>query len=157
MKPIKTTTSGQQNLFMARLENLVDPSHELVVLAGKVDWKRFEERFGASFSEGMGRPALPTRLMVGLQYLKYLYNESDDGIVQRFLENPYHQFFCGNEFFEHRLPCDPTSVGKWRRRIGSGGAEQMLKETIEVRNRNNAHLPTIRFGQLRLFGSMNGG
>jgi len=137
MKPSKTPPIGQQNLFIARLENLVDPAHELVILAGKIDWKKFEDKFGASFSEGMGRPALPMRLMIGLQYLKYLYNESDEGIVQRFLENPYHQFFCGNEFFEHRLPCDPTSLGKWRRRIGSGGAEQLLKETIEMAKRDN--------------------
>ena len=120
-----------------RLENLVDDRHELVILAGKVDWKKFEEKFGASFSDDMGRPALPTRLMVGLQYLKYLHNESDENVVQRFLENPYWQFFCGNEFFEHRLPCHPTSLNKWRQRLGSGGAEQMLKETIEMAKRDN--------------------
>jgi IS5 family transposase len=137
MKSRKNPPSGQKNLFMMRLENLVDDRHELVILAGKVDWKKFEEKFGASFSDDMGRPALPTRLMVGLQYLKYLHNESDENVVQRFLENPYWQFFCGNEFFEHRLPCHPTSLNKWRQRLGSGGAEQMLKETIEMAKRDN--------------------
>jgi len=73
--------------------------------------------------------------MVGLQYLKYLYSESDENVVRRYLENPYWQYFCGNEFFEHKLPCHPTSLIKWRQRIGSGGAEQMLKETIEMAKR----------------------
>ena len=62
---------GQVELFRSRLENIIDPQQDLVRLANSIDWKKFEERFGGSFTEGVGRPSLPTRLMVGLQYLKY--------------------------------------------------------------------------------------
>lgn len=138
MRARKTPGPGSAELFRARLENLVDHGHELVVLAGKLDWAMFEEKFGATFAADVGRPGLPTRLMVGLQYLKYLYDESDEGAVKRFLENPYWQYFCGNEYFEHELPCHPTSLVKWRQRIGHAGAEKMLRETIELARREGA-------------------
>ncbi len=57
----------------------------------------------------MGQPALATRLVVGLHYLKYLYNVSDEVVVASWVENPYWQYFCGEEYFVHELPCDPTS------------------------------------------------
>ena len=97
MRARKDPTSGQAELFRTRLENLIDDRHELVQLAAKLDWEMFDEKFGTVFSEGSGRSALPTPLMVGLQYLKYLYNESDENLVRRFLEKAYWQCFCGNE------------------------------------------------------------
>ena len=50
------------------------------------------------------------RLLVGLHYLKHLYDVSDERVVAGFLENPYWQYFCGEEFFVHELPCNPTSL-----------------------------------------------
>lgn len=72
MKPQNTLLSGQRNLFTSRLENLIDHQHELVIASHKIDWAYFDERFDGNLRENNGRPALPTRLMVGLQYLKYL-------------------------------------------------------------------------------------
>jgi transposase, IS5 family len=78
-------------------------------------------------SEG-GRPALPTRLMVGLHYLKALYDESDESVVAKWVENPYWQYFCGIETFQHQFPCHPTSLVKWRQRVGVEGMENLLKQ-----------------------------
>jgi len=64
------------DLFRNRLENIINPRHELVQLAGAIDWSRFDDAFGALYGE-KGRPALPTRLMVGLNILKYMYGLSD--------------------------------------------------------------------------------
>lgn len=135
VKAQKRQNFGQQELFRSRLENLVDHNHALIILADKVNWEFFDEKFGSDFSDDTGRPALRTRLMVGLQYLKYLYSESDENVVKRFLENPYWQYFCGNEYFEHEFPCHPTSIVKWRKRLGVKGAEKMLLETIELAKR----------------------
>jgi IS5 family transposase len=137
VKAQKSPVLGQTDLFRSRLENLVDHNHELVLLAEKINWPFFDDKFGRDFSDDNGRPALRTRLMVGLQYLKYIYNESDEDVVKRFLENPYWQFFCGNEYFEHDLPCHPTSIVRWRKRLGVKGAEKMLLETIELAKRAN--------------------
>jgi IS5 family transposase len=61
-----------------------------------------------------------------------MFKESDDRVVERFLENPYWQHFCGNEYFQHKLPCHPTSLVRWRRHIGVKGAEAMVKETLDA-------------------------
>lgn len=76
--------------------------------------------------------------MVGLHYLKYLFDESDESAVAKFVENPYWQFFCGGEYFEHELPCHPTNLVKWRRRIGADGMEKLLTETLSTAKREQA-------------------
>jgi IS5 family transposase len=78
----------------------------------------------------MGAPGKEIRLMVGLQYLKYMYNESDEMIIQKFVENPYYQYFCGHEYFEHSLPIDPSSMTRFRKRIGKESIEELFRETV---------------------------
>jgi len=131
----KARSQGQMELFGARLEHLLNSSHPLFELGERIEWQRFETKFGVHFADHAGRPPLPTRLMVGLEYLKYMMNESDEAVVAKFVENPYWQYFCGLEHFTHRLPCHPTSLVKWRNRVGFKGCETMLAETIDVAKR----------------------
>ena len=81
-------------MFKSRLDQILDHKHPLFVLAGKIDWKYFENELGEYYAEGRGRPALPIRLMVGIHYLKSAYNVSDEGVVEAFLENPYSLYTC---------------------------------------------------------------
>jgi IS5 family transposase len=53
-------------------------------------------------------------------------------VVQRWVENPYYQYFCGETYFQHELPIDPSSLTRWRQRIGEEGAELLLAQTVEV-------------------------
>ena len=136
MLPEKTDKGfSQGELFRSRLEQILNPSHPLINLTESIDWSVFEQSLGPLYIEEVGRPGLAIRLMVGLHYLKYLFNESDESVVARFVENPYWQYFCGNEYFEHGMPCHPTSLVKWRRRVGAEGIEQLLKETISTGKR----------------------
>lgn len=112
--------------------------HPLVKLAGAIDWQRFEEAFGVTFDEETGRPAISTRLMVALHYLKYAFDLSDEQVVARWIENPYWQYLSGMKFFQHVLPIDPSSMTRWRKRIGEAGAEELLKETIHTGLRTDA-------------------
>ena len=95
-------------LFRQELVNLIDLRHELCALAGKIDWKALECQFGGLYAAGVGRPGHPIRLMVGLQLLKYLRNISDEEVVATWLENPYWQYFCGEQYFSHDLPIAPS-------------------------------------------------
>ena len=104
------------------------------MLANQIDWAVFDTKFGRLYAD-KGRPALPTRLMVGLHYLKHAFNESDESVVARLLENGYWMYFCGFEFFIHRLPLDPSSLVRWRKRIGPKQMEQLLAETLEAAKR----------------------
>ena len=70
--------------------------------------------------------------MVALHYLKYTHNLSDDDVVAGWVENPYWQYFSGMKWFEHKIPIHPSSMCRWRKRIGEAGAEQLLKTTIEA-------------------------
>jgi len=136
MRPKNTSKQGDQaELFRSRLDQIVNKEHPLYILANQIDWRVFEQEFGALYEEKMGRPGLPTRLVVGLQYLKYTYNESDESVVEGFIENPYWQYFCGNEYFEHAFPLDPSSLVRWRKRVGPEGMEKLLRETIETAKR----------------------
>ena len=138
MKPKRQESVPQEDLFRMRLENLIDGRHELVRLATLIDWPVFEREFGATHAEGPGQPPLPTRLMVGLTYLKHCFALSDEEVVARWCENPYWQHFCGEVFFRHALPCHPTSLTRWRKRVGEAGCEWLLTETIEAGKRAGA-------------------
>ena len=129
MRPKEPLTTTTDDLFRARLSNIINPRHELVRLAQMIDWRMFETAFGPLYAE-VGRPGLPTRLMVGLHLLKHVFNLSDEVVCARWVENPYYQHFCGFDYFRHDLPVDRSSMTRWRERIGPAGMEVLLKATI---------------------------
>lgn len=120
------------HLFQSHFDQILNPQHELIQLAKKIDWPRFDAAFADSYSKDMGAPAKATRLMVGLQYLKYTFNESDESVVAHWVENPYWQYFCGYTHMQHECPIHPTSLGKWRTRVGPERLAELLKETINL-------------------------
>lgn len=120
------------DLFRSHLDQILNKKHPLYRLANQIDWKFFEEKFGPTYVEGIGSPGKPIRLMVGLHYLKYTFNESDESVVEKFIENPYWQYFCGYEYFQHTFPIDPSSMTNFRKRIGAEGSEEMLKGAINT-------------------------
>jgi IS5 family transposase len=138
MRPPTDLEPASDDASKVRLALLVSHEHPLYRLAEAIDWSRFEAELGPLYAEAVGRPGLPTRLMVGLHYLKYLFDESDESVVERYVENPYWQFFCGRTFFEHELPCHPTSLVKWRHRLGAAGVEKLLTETLSTAKREQA-------------------
>lgn len=100
-----------------------------------IGWTAFDEAFGALYVENKGRPGKSTRLMVGLHYLKHAFDESDESVVSKLLENPYWQYFCRFEYFQHELPLDPSSMTRWRQRVGPEGVERLLAETVATAKR----------------------
>jgi len=121
-----------EDLFRQELVYIINMRHELVRLTELIDWSVFDRQFGAQFVSSTGRLALPTRLVAGLLYLKHVYALSDEDVVERWVENLYYQHFCGERYVRHEMPCDPSSLVRWRKRIGEGGVEWLLKQTIEA-------------------------
>ena len=133
MKPKNSESQGHQlELGAVLLESFINMKDELVILGNVIDWEHFCRKFGASFHESQGRPGLPTRLMVGLTYLKYLHNLSDEKVIKQFLQNPYWQYFCGFIYFQKEAPLEGSSLTRFRERLGEEGAEELLKQTVEV-------------------------
>ncbi len=146
------------DFFRARLDQMIDLRHPLAVLARRMPWARIEEQLSPFFApknrlgvakdvsslfgpavqiagvgvSNAGRPRLPIRLMVALLYLKHAYNESDESLVERWSQDVYFQYFSGMEYFEPRLPCDATQIGRFRTAIGEAGVEEILKATIDT-------------------------
>jgi IS5 family transposase len=141
MRPRERRETGEQDLFRSRLDQIIDMEHALVKLARTIDWKFLEETFGAVYEDGAGRPPLPTRLMAGLAILKHTYDLSDDVVCELWIENPYYQYFCGEEFFQHQLPLDRSSMTNWRNRMGEERLRALLQESLAVATRSGAMKP----------------
>ncbi|MGC2576764.1 MAG: transposase [Terrimicrobiaceae bacterium] len=105
---------------MPTLNEQCDPRHPLKKLGERIPSADFEEAFGEYYSEE-GRPAKPVRLMVGLLLLKQMFDQSDEEVVERWVENPYWQQFCGMSDFQWEWPCDPSDLVYFRQRIGEQG------------------------------------
>src|SRR6201987_3282584 len=142
MRPRERTETGGQDLFRSRLDQIIDMKHPLVGLARTVDWGFLEERSGEVYTDDPGRPPLPTRLMAGLAILKHTYDLSDEVLCERWVENPYYQFFCGEEFFQHRLVFDRSSLTRWRQRMGEEKLQALLQESLAVATKTEAIKPT---------------
>src|SRR3982075_2304956 len=142
MRPRERRGSGEQDLFRSRLDQVIDMDHALAKLARTIDWGFLEEKFGAVYADGSGRPALPTRLMAGLAILKHSYNLSDEMVCEQWVENPYYQYFCGECFFQHRLPLDRSSMTHWRNRMGEERLQALLQESLAVATKTGAMKPS---------------
>src|SRR5262247_641174 len=142
MRPRERRESGEQDLFRSRLDQIIDMKHALVKLARTIDWRFLEEKFEAVYSDKPGQPPLPTRLMAGLALLKHSYDLSDEVLCERWVENPYYQFFCGEEFFQHRLVFDRSSLTRWRQRIGEEKLQALLQESLSVARKTAAIKPS---------------
>lgn len=142
MRPKERRDSGQTDLLRGRLDAIIDLGHPLVKLARTIDWSFLEQRFGAVYEDKPGRPPLPTRLMAGLSILKHTHNLSDEVLCERWVENPYYQFFCGEEFFQHQLVFDRSSLTRWRQRMGEERLQALLQESLSVATKTEAIKPT---------------
>ena len=141
MRPKERRDSGQTDLLRSRLDAIIDMEHPLVKLARTTDWSFLEQKFGAAYEDKPGRPPLPTRLMAGLAILKHTYDLSDEVLCERWVENPYYQFFCGEEFFQHGLAFDRSSLTRWRQRMGEEKLQALLQESLSIATRTEAIKP----------------
>lgn len=117
-------------LFQQRLTELINLEHPLVKLAALIDWEVFQTQWAGFFPSKTGRPATPPRLIAGLLYLQHTFALSDEALIWSWVENPYWQHFCGETHFQHEPPIDPSSLTRWRKRIGESGVERLLSESI---------------------------
>ena len=123
------------DLFQQPLAELINLKHPLVKLAELIDWSVFETRWAEFFPSRTGRPASSPRLIAGLLYLQHTFACSDEDLIWTWVENPYWQHFCGETYFQHEPPIDPSSMTRWRQRVGEEGVEWLLTETIEAARR----------------------
>ena len=130
MRPKQQKKADHDDLFKARLDQIINMRHELVTLADKIDWAWLDEQIAPCFSEH-GRPGEPVRFMIGMFILKHTYGLSDEGIWNRWVNDPYFQYFTGEEFFQHDLPHERSGMTHWRNRIGDK-LDILLAESLRL-------------------------
>jgi len=149
--------AATEDFFRARLDHMIDLRHSLAVLASRMPWQQIEASVAHLFSRkartglampdldlfgeapaplarksNAGRPRVPLRTMIALLYLKHAFNLSDEAVVERLSDSPNFQFFSGQAYFEPRLPCDATTLVKFRRLLGEEGVEELLAQTVNL-------------------------
>ncbi|GHT99462.1 hypothetical protein FACS1894126_5710 [Alphaproteobacteria bacterium] len=140
MVPEKTETR-QSHLFLASLMDQLDKGHPLQRLGAVIDWESLENELKSLFTPLKGHPPKPIRLMVGLLMIQHMDGISDEEVVKKWVENPYWQSFCGYSEFQWKFPIDPSSLTRWRHRLGENGVERILQSTVEATVKMEAAKP----------------
>ncbi len=122
---------SSDDLFRSRLDQMINMRHELVLLADRLDWEHLNNQLEPLYAS-TGRPSIPSRLMIGLHLLKQIHNLSDESVCERWVESPYFQYFCGEQFFQHKFPIERSSMTHWRKRVGEDFCLQLIQESLRV-------------------------
>ena len=136
MRPKKQLTTGSGDLFRARLDQIIDMKHELVRLGGQIDWSWIDGEVAPLYSD-QGRPGIETRFVIGLMLLKHIFGLSDEGVCERWVYDPYFQYFTGQEFFQHVFVHERSDLSHWRKRLGDK-LELLLAESLRVAHQTGA-------------------
>lgn len=111
--------------------NLTNPIHELVILSKVIPWGNVSKRLQRYYHPSKGPQGKPIRMMVALLIVMKLRGLSDRGVVAQVKENRYLQYFCqvpddGLLTFLH-----PTSLVKFRQRLGEEGIGVIEQEVFD--------------------------
>lgn len=127
----KLPSQPQLEMFKTVLASFINPQHELCLLAKEIDWDSLEKEFAPLYGE-VGRPSIPIRTIVGLLLLKQIYNLGDETVMERYIDSPYSQHFCGEIYFQYKYPFDPSDFVHFRKRIGESGMQKIFKQSIDL-------------------------
>lgn len=140
MKPIQID-NRQEELFQPRLCSQLNQKNELLVLGRMIPWGDLEIEFADLYQSNSsvgGQPPKPIRLMIGILLLQHLHNLSDEQVVRGWVENPYWQYFCGYDFLQWNFPINPSSLTRFRNRLGLARLEKILSLTVAVAVKSEA-------------------
>lgn len=130
MRPRAPNRELTDDLFRARLDQIINMRHELVRLGERIDWAWLDAEIAPCFARE-GRPGVSSRYMLGLLILKHMYGLSDEGVCERWVHDPYFQHFTGETFFQHALRHERSGLSHWRSRLGDK-LEALLAESLRV-------------------------
>src|SRR5215831_2287246 len=139
-----TRATGDERAGSVPLTARPDHRHETRIgEAGTGDRLAFS---GGEVRGGVHRQAGPAAIADaadgGAPILKHTYDLSDEALCDRWVENPYFQYFCGEEFFQHALVFDRSSLTRWRQRMGEEKLPALLQESLAVATRTDAMKPS---------------
>jgi IS5 family transposase len=127
----KPSETGQRHFLCQGLSEFLNPKEGLYQLAHAIPWDDLDEEFSQYYVD-FGRPSKPTRLMISLLLLKQLYDQGDETVVAAWVHNPYWQYFSGFDTFQWQLPCEPSDLVHFRKRIGKAGMQRIFEVSVKL-------------------------
>jgi transposase, IS5 family len=125
----KLPAQPQLEMYKTVLASFINLNHELCLLAKEIDWVSLEKEFEPLYGT-VGRPSIPIRTIVGLLLLKQIYDLGDETVMERYIDSPYCQYFCGEVYFQYDYPFDPSDFVHFRKRIGEEGMKIIFRQSI---------------------------
>jgi len=127
----KLSAQPQLEMYKTVLASFINPQHELCLLAKEINWDKLEKEFAPLYGK-LGRPSIPIRTIVGLLLLKQIYNLGDETVMDRYIDSPYFQHFCGEIYFQYSYPFDPSDFVHFRKRIGEEGMKKIFRQSVDL-------------------------
>jgi IS5 family transposase len=100
-------------------------------LGERINWAGLEAKL-APYYAANGAPSKPIRLMASLLLLKQMFNKSDEVAVADWVQSPYYQYFTDGIHFEWTMPCDPSDLVHFRKRIGEEGTRVIFSMGLSL-------------------------
>ena len=136
----KQLVSSKKTFVLSPEWNLCE-DNRWVVMAELIPWSEFEEEYALYFSESMGAPAKPFRMALGALIIKEKLGISDRETVEQIKENPYLQYFIGQEYYSNEAPFDASMMVHFRQKISANFVKKinkkMVKNAIEEREESS--------------------
>ncbi|RMG22405.1 MAG: hypothetical protein D6730_16515 [Bacteroidetes bacterium] len=127
-----SSQATQANLFYAPLKHMLDPEHLLMKLEGEINWASLERKF-QWYPRSVAWPTPSLRSLLGLLMLNMLYKATRDELLRQWVENPYWQYFCGEQEFQWQPPMPSSDLLHFEQAIGEAGRELVAKSLKNAR------------------------
>ena len=136
MRPKKHETTRSGDLFRARLDQIINMKHELVQLAGKIDWAWIDGEIAPLYSD-KGRPGIESRFVIGLLLLKHISGYPTKACASAGSTIRTSSTSPARTFFQHTFPHERSDLSHWRKRLGDK-LELLLAESLRVAHESGA-------------------
>lgn len=113
----------------------IDLENRWVKMAEILPWDELEASYRRYFDESKQSTIKKCRLITGLLVGQMIVEMSDREIVGYFHENPYFQYFCGQDTFVSKRIIHPSVLSKRRKRLGIEYMKSFEKEVTKVLHR----------------------
>lgn len=123
--------NNQRETFELPFEGKLCEENRWIIMSKLIPWSEFEEEYAQNFSSEMGAPAKPFRMALGALIIKDKLGISDREVVEQIKENPYLQYFIGQECYSNEAPFEASMMVHFRQRIEINLIEKVNKKMIK--------------------------
>jgi len=111
--------------------HIIDPTHDLVILRHIIPWQSIIDQLVSSYDPKKGRMGYSLRILVGASIVARLRQLSDRKVIKQIQENRYLQYFCNVPDQELMTFLHPSTLCRFRQRVGQEGIGVIEEQVFE--------------------------